>query len=63
MIPVLRTTGTPMIYTKEAIRKAFLKACATNSEFDALENVASELGLAPDVVAEIVAKPLEVEAA
>ncbi|MBT9493907.1 MAG: hypothetical protein IV107_16530 [Paucibacter sp.] len=52
-----------MIYAKEDIRTAFRQACTKNCEFDALETVARELGLAPDVVAEIVAKPQEVAAA
>lgn len=44
-----------MIVSKANIRQAFEKACASNDEFDALEQVARITGLSPETVAEIVA--------
>lgn len=52
-----------MIVTKQSIREAFEKACATNDEFDAIEHVSRNTGLAPEVIAEIVAAPIEAAAA
>lgn len=43
-----------MITPIKTIREAFATACKTRDEFEALELVARQFGLAPEAVAEVV---------